>query len=120
MAIAPWRDDAEPSKQMPLTMSVRALARDALRDRHRKLVRRGRRLHKLDAPQRHLARIAAKPARQAPGPPILLIRRPERAEVACPGGRAVQSCFKEIQACLPDSPSEIRRHVRARRMHADS
>ena len=65
MAVASWQGDAEPSKQMLLAMPASELARDVLRARHRKLVRRGRGLHKLDAPRRHRARIAAKKLRYA-------------------------------------------------------
>ncbi|AGW92947.1 CYTH and CHAD domain-containing protein [Cupriavidus sp. DF5525] len=63
VASAAWRNEQEPSKAM--AAPVTKFARDTLRKRHRKLVRRGRGLHKLDAQRRHRARIAAKKLRYA-------------------------------------------------------
>ncbi|MFS8980668.1 CHAD domain-containing protein [Cupriavidus necator] len=65
VASAAWRNEQEPSKADALASPVTGFARDTLRKRHRKLVRRGRGLHKLDAQHRHRARIAAKKLRYA-------------------------------------------------------
>ena len=65
LAAAPWREAAPPAIRKQLDRRAQGLAASVLRKRHRKLVRRGEGLHKLDAPQRHRARIAAKKLRYA-------------------------------------------------------
>ncbi|WER47440.1 CHAD domain-containing protein [Cupriavidus sp. WKF15] len=55
----PWRDASGETRRR-LGRHVGGFADRILHKRHRKLVRRGRGLHKLDAHQRHRARIAAK------------------------------------------------------------
>ncbi|BDB28848.1 CYTH and CHAD domain-containing protein (plasmid) [Cupriavidus sp. P-10] len=60
----PWRDTSDDTRKM-LKKRIGVLADRVLRQRHRRLVRRGRGLHKLDAHHRHRARIAAKKLRYA-------------------------------------------------------
>ncbi|WP_434034154.1 CHAD domain-containing protein [Cupriavidus sp. a3] len=60
----PWRDASDDTRKQ-LGRPAAVLADRVLRKRHRKLVRRGRGLHKLDAHRRHRARIAAKKLRYA-------------------------------------------------------
>jgi CHAD domain-containing protein len=64
LATPPWRDASDETRQL-LEQRVGAFADRIVRKRHRKLVRRGRGLHKLDAHHRHRARIAAKKLRYA-------------------------------------------------------
>ncbi|SDD82528.1 Inorganic triphosphatase YgiF, contains CYTH and CHAD domains [Cupriavidus sp. YR651] len=65
IAAAPWREAAAPEERKQLDRRAHGLAASVLRKRHRKLVQRGEGLHKLDAPHRHRARIAAKKLRYA-------------------------------------------------------
>ncbi|MBY4896510.1 CYTH and CHAD domain-containing protein [Cupriavidus sp. AU9028] len=63
LATAPWRADSDPMVRKQLKQRVGDLAGDVLRQRHRKLLRRGKALHKLAPADRHRARIAAKKLR---------------------------------------------------------
>lgn len=63
LATAPWRRDEDRAIRKQLRQPAAELAADVLRQRHRKLVRRGKGLHKLEPAQRHRARIAAKKLR---------------------------------------------------------
>ncbi|ODV43897.1 hypothetical protein AWV79_13570 [Cupriavidus sp. UYMMa02A] len=65
LATAPWRGTSDKAVVKSLDAHIIAHADRVLRKRHRKLVRRGRKLHKLDAQHRHRARIAAKKLRYA-------------------------------------------------------
>ncbi|MEM5428764.1 CHAD domain-containing protein [Cupriavidus oxalaticus] len=62
---ASWRDTSDATRTELLEKRVGIHAERVLRKRHRRLVRRGRGLHKLDAHHRHRARIAAKKLRYA-------------------------------------------------------
>lgn len=65
LATAAWRGTADEARKKLLKTRIGAHARHVLRTRHRKLMRRGRGLHKLDTHHRHRARIAAKKLRYA-------------------------------------------------------
>ncbi|MCA3189082.1 CYTH and CHAD domain-containing protein [Cupriavidus sp.] len=62
---APWGDTDDPARRKLLDAPAVDHAGRVLAKRHRKLVRRANGLHKLDAPHRHRARIAAKKLRYA-------------------------------------------------------
>ncbi|CAG2155207.1 hypothetical protein LMG31506_05328 [Cupriavidus yeoncheonensis] len=64
VAAPPWRDASDETRKL-LERRVGAFADRIVHKRHRKLVRRGRGLHKLDTHHRHRARIAAKKLRYA-------------------------------------------------------
>lgn len=65
LSTAPWRHAGDKAQKRLLGVRAVAHADRLLRKRHRKLVRRGAGLHKLDAAHRHRARIAAKKLRYA-------------------------------------------------------
>ncbi|CAM2185765.1 triphosphatase [Burkholderia latens] len=60
-----WRDGMSDEQRAALVQPARPFARDVLRRRHRKLIKRGKRLADLDDHRRHRARIAAKKVRYA-------------------------------------------------------
>lgn len=60
-----WREDMDPAARQALDMPIVKFANRTLRERRRKLLKRGRRMSRLDAHQRHRARIAAKKLRYA-------------------------------------------------------
>jgi inorganic triphosphatase YgiF len=62
---AGWREGMTDERHKALTAPIRKFANQALHSRHRKLIKRGRRLPDLDARRRHRARIAAKKLRYA-------------------------------------------------------
>ena len=62
---AHWRDDHDADRRDALNVSAREFGAKALRERHRKLMKRGRQLPDLDPVNRHRARIAAKNLRYA-------------------------------------------------------
>ncbi|AZG14848.1 CHAD domain-containing protein [Cupriavidus pauculus] len=65
LTTAPWRDGTDSARTKQLDANAIDHADKVMRKRHRKLVQRGRGLHKLDAHRRHRARIAAKKLRYA-------------------------------------------------------
>lgn len=65
LAAKAWRDTADASAHKLQASPVRGFAADTLRSRHRRLIRRGQGLHKLQVHERHRARIAAKKLRYA-------------------------------------------------------
>ena len=65
LSTTPWRDANDMAHEESSDARVTKHADRVLRKRHRKLIRRGRALHKLDANHRHRARIAAKKLRYA-------------------------------------------------------
>ncbi len=60
-----WREGMDDERRDALNKPVAEFAADALHDRHRKLMKRGRHLPDLDSGTRHRARIAAKKLRYA-------------------------------------------------------
>ena len=62
---AQWREGMDDERRAALSRPVSEFAADALHERHRKLMKRGRHLPDLDATTRHRARIAAKKLRYA-------------------------------------------------------
>lgn len=60
-----WRDDMSDEQRETLGRPVRQFAANVVRRRHKKLIRRGKRLADLDDHRRHRARIAAKKLRYA-------------------------------------------------------
>jgi CHAD domain-containing protein len=62
---ADWRHGLDDTKRTALNDSARMFALNTLRQRHRKLLKRGRRMANLDMHRRHRARIAAKKLRYA-------------------------------------------------------
>ncbi|GAB7541332.1 CYTH and CHAD domain-containing protein [Cupriavidus sp. 8B] len=62
---AGWRQNPNDEQRRVLEFPLRKFATKTLRERHRKVIRRGRGLADLDAQRRHRARIAAKKLRYA-------------------------------------------------------
>jgi triphosphatase len=60
-----WRDAMSDKQRGSIARPARQFAADVLRSRHRKLLKRGKRLADLDDDRRHRARIAAKKVRYA-------------------------------------------------------
>ncbi|MGR3908195.1 CYTH and CHAD domain-containing protein [Burkholderia sp. SR8] len=60
-----WRDGMPDEQRDAIMQPARPFAHDVLRRRHRKLIKRGKRLADLDDHRRHRARIAAKKVRYA-------------------------------------------------------
>ncbi|QIE29330.1 CHAD domain protein (plasmid) [Caballeronia sp. SBC1] len=60
-----WREGLDDERRDALSMPVSEFAAEALHERHRKLMKRGRHLPDLDPDTRHRARIAAKKLRYA-------------------------------------------------------
>jgi inorganic triphosphatase YgiF len=60
-----WREGMGPEERQALSTPVRKFASKTLRERRRKLLKRGRRMSRLDPHERHRARIAAKKLRYA-------------------------------------------------------
>jgi triphosphatase len=60
-----WRDGMSDKQRAGIGRPARQFAADALRRRHRKVIKRGKRLADLDDRRRHRARIAAKKVRYA-------------------------------------------------------
>ncbi|WP_269503055.1 CYTH and CHAD domain-containing protein [Burkholderia sp. IMCC1007] len=60
-----WRDEMSDEQRDAIMRPAKPFAEDVLRRRHRKLIKRGKRLADLDDHRRHRARIAAKKVRYA-------------------------------------------------------
>ncbi|QBY55524.1 CYTH and CHAD domain-containing protein [Cupriavidus oxalaticus] len=65
LGTAGWRSELDDTQRAALARPAREFALKTLHDRHRRLLKRGRRMAKLDEQQRHRARIAAKKLRYA-------------------------------------------------------
>ena len=92
-----WRNDSDQLRRMLRQRAARAFARDELQRRTRKIIKRVRKLEKLDAQRRHKLRIAVKKLRY--GREFFASLKPDRRGRAA---RKIGRALKSMQSALGD------------------